>query len=107
MATVSSKDRKTLEKYYLNFKKDTYSAGRYLNKENLERLTKQYPSLAQVQEDITVLEKYFGEKLEPKTLEEKEHQILTSRFAEGLAKENKETLTDIVVRAAKLRRSLG
>ncbi len=96
---------KVLEKYYLNFKKDILNAGRYLNKENLEKLSKQYPALQQVKEDIEILEEYFGEKFIPKTLEEKEHHILTSRIVEGLAK--KEKLQDLIVRAAKLRRSLG
>lgn len=94
-----------LEHYYLNLKKDIRAAGVYLNKENLEILTKQYPALKQVQEDIQFLEEYLGEKLAPKTLEEKEHQILTSRIIASLDK--KEKLTDLIIRAAKLRRSLG
>ena len=61
--------------------------------------------LKKVQEDVAILEDYFGEKLEPKTLEEKEHQILTSRIVEKL--EKKENATDLIVRAAKLRRSMG
>ena len=96
---------KVLEKTYLNFKKDILAAGHYLNKENLERLSKQYPQLEKVKEDVAELEKYFGEKLEPQTLEEKEHQILTSKIVDGL--EKNQNLTDLIVRAAKLRRSLG
>lgn len=102
---VKKEDVKILEKTYLNFKKDILTAGRYLNKENLEVLSKQYPSLTLVQEDITVLEEYFGEQFMPKTLEEKEHHILTSKIVQGLSK--KENLTDLIVRAAKLRKSLG
>ncbi len=98
-------EQKILKKHYFNFKYDIQRAGRYLNKENLAKLSKQYPALKDVQEDIALLETYFGEKLEPKTLEEKEHQILTSRIVEKL--EKKENLTDFIVRAAKLRRSLG
>ncbi|HWY79097.1 MAG TPA: phosphoenolpyruvate carboxylase [Candidatus Sulfotelmatobacter sp.] len=102
---VKKEELKIFDKHYLNFKKDILAAGRYLNKDNLVKLSKQYPRLQQVKEDITFLEKYFGEKLEPKTLEEKEHHILTSRIVDGL--EKKEKLVDLIVRAAKLRRSLG
>lgn len=102
---AKKKEQAVLEKYYLNFKTNILAAGRYLNKENLKKLTKQYPELTFVAEDVTILEKYFGEKFEPQTFEEKEHQILTSRIVEGL--EKKENLTDLIVRAAKLRRSLG
>jgi phosphoenolpyruvate carboxylase len=98
---------KILEKTYLNFKKDILSAGRYLNKDTIEKLSKKYPALKEINEDISVLEEYLGEKLEPKTLEEKEHQILTSRIVDGLEKEKKERLTELITRAAKLRRSLG
>ncbi len=66
---------------------------------------KQYPQLEKVKEDIAFLEGYFSEELGPKTLEEKEHQILTSKIADGLEKDK--SLTDLIVRAAKLRRSLG
>jgi len=98
-------EQKVLEKHYLNFKKDIVIAGRYLNKENLLKLSEQYPELKNVQEDIKLLESYFGITLEPKTLEEKEHQILTSKIVDKLDKN--ENLTDLIVRAAKLRRSLG
>ena len=102
---TKKEDIKIVEKHYLNFQKDIISAGRYLNKENLEKLSEKYPVFKQVQEDVLILEEYLGEKLEPKTLEEKEHHILTSRIFEGL--EKKEKLTDLIVRAAVLRRSLG
>jgi phosphoenolpyruvate carboxylase len=102
---VKKEDLAILEKTYLNFKKDILAAGKYLNKENLEKLSKEYPQLEKVKEDIAVLENYVGEQFGPQTLEEKEHQILTSKIVQGL--EKKEKLTDIIVRAAKLRRSLG
>jgi phosphoenolpyruvate carboxylase len=105
LQAAKKEDQKVLEKHYLNFKKDIINAGKYLNKENLTKLSKQYPEFKKVQEDVTLLEKYFGVTLEPQTLEEKEHQILTSKIVSKLDK--KENLTDLIVRAAKLRRSLG
>lgn len=105
LKSVTKKDLKILEKHYINFKKDIIAAGRYLNKENLEVLTKHYPALKLVVEDIKILEQYLGKKLEPKTLEEKEHHILTSKILEALTKKQK--VNDLIIRAAKLRRSLG
>lgn len=107
LQSLSAVDKKLLEKYYLNFKKDIIAAGHFLNKENLEKLTQQYPALEFVKQDIAELEKYFGIKLEPGTLEEKEHQILTSKILDNLKSEKKEKLSDYIVRAAKLRKSLG
>jgi len=107
LRSASGPDKKVLEKYYLNFKKDILTAGHYLNKENIKKLSKQYSSFALVKDDIAVLEEYFGSKLEPQTLEEKEHHILTSKIVDSLENESKEKLTDLIVRAAKLRRSLG
>lgn len=94
-----------LNKTYINFKKDILIAGHYLNKENLTKLTKKYPVLKLVKEDIQILEEYFGEELQPKTLEEKEHQLITTRIADAFLK--KEKITDLIVKAAVLRRSLG
>jgi phosphoenolpyruvate carboxylase len=102
---TSEQDRKILMKYYLNFKKDINTAGHYINKENIKILAKKYPVLKYVQEDIELLEAYLQVKFEPQTLEEKEHHILTSRIVEDLDKN--ENITEIIVRAAKLRRSLG
>jgi len=105
LKSLSAEEKKILEKHYINLKNDIIRAGNYLNKENLEKLTKKYPSLKNVQEDIKELEKYFNITLEPKSLKQKEHQILTSVIVEKL--DTKENLTDFIVRAAKLRRSLG
>jgi phosphoenolpyruvate carboxylase len=102
---VSKADTKILTKTYINFKRDILSAGRYLNKENLKKLSKKYPVLKFVEEDIAILEDYFGQTFEPKTLEEKEHQILTSKTLARLEKDT--NVTDLIVRAALLRKSLG
>ena len=105
LARMKKEEQKVLEQYYLNLKKDVINAGRYLNKDNIAKLIKQYPILKDVQEDIRLIEEHFGITLEPKTLEEKEHNILTSKILDKL--EKKEVATDLIVRAAKLRRSLG
>ncbi len=102
---LSKEEVKILKKTYLNFKKDIVIAGHYLNKESLKKLSKKYPVFKLVEEDVLILEEFFGEIFRPKTLEEKEHHLLTSRIVDGLNK--KEKLTDTIVRAALLRKSLG
>ncbi|MEK7570855.1 MAG: phosphoenolpyruvate carboxylase [Patescibacteria group bacterium] len=94
-----------LEKHYKYLRQDLLRSGRYLNKENLDKLIKKYPSLKNVKKEIKIIEAYLGEKLEPASLEEKEHHILTSKIAAAL--EKKEKLTELITRAALLRKSLG
>jgi len=102
---LEEKQMKIIEKYYKYLKQDLIRAGRYLNKDNLEKLIGIYPSIKSFQRKITLMEKYLGEEFKPKTLEEKEHHILTSKIWEEYEKGNK--LTDLITRAALLRRSLG
>src|SRR5438876_294235 len=66
-----------IERYYKYFKQEVLRAGRYLNKENLDKLIKKYPSIVSFKKKIAIIEKYLCEELGPKTLEEKEHHILT------------------------------
>jgi len=105
LKNLNKKELEALNKTYVNFKKDIVAAGRYLNKENLEKLSKKYPAFKLITEDVKMLEEYFGEDFQPKTLEEKEHHILTSRIADAFMK--KEKMTDLIVKAAVLRKSLG
>lgn len=98
-------EQNLVNKYYDNFKKDILIAGRYLNKENLDILSKKYPVLKFVKDDIKFLEEYFGTKLAPKSLEEKEHHIITSKILAAFDK--KQDISDLILRGAKLRKSMG
>ena len=104
-AAIETKNIKMLEKYYYFLKPTLIAAGRYVNKENLTKLIKKYPVLKEVQADIEAIELYLGEPLKPKTLEEKEHLVLTSKILE-LIEKNK-NFTEPLTRAAVLRKSLG
>lgn len=103
--TIELKQMDVVEKYYKYFKEDLLHAGAYLNKENLDKLIKKYPKIKSFKHKIEIIEKYLGEELRPRTLEEKEHQILTSKIWEDLEKGKK--VTDLITRAAILRKSLG
>lgn len=102
---IELKQMKVLEKYYKYFKQDILRAGAYLNKDNLDKLVKKYPSISHFKRKIETIETYLGQELRPRTLEEQEHQILTSKIWNELEKGKK--VTDLITRAAILRRSLG
>lgn len=102
---IEEKQMPVVEKHYKYLKQDLIRAGRYLNKENLDKLIKKFPEIKSFKRKIKIIEEYLGEKLGPKTFEEKEHHILTSKIWEEFEKGNK--LTDLITRAAILRRSLG
>ena len=94
-----------VENYYKYIKEDLLKAGAYLNKENLDKLVKKFPHIKSFQHKIEIIETYLGEELKPKTLEEKEHHILTTKIYDAFEKGKK--VTELITRAAILRRSLG
>lgn len=93
-----TKNKKILDKYYINLKKDLERSGRYLNKEVLK-------SFPEIQEDVTEIEKYLGRELIPITDEEKEHYKLSEKIFDKI-KYNK-TVSREIVEAAVIRKSLG
>lgn len=94
-----------IEKFYFNFHSDLKRAGCYLNKNVLSSLSKKSQGWREIQEDIRIIEDYLGQKLEPKTPQEKAHLVFSEsiyeRFAKGIE------MTDLIEEAALLRRSLG
>jgi phosphoenolpyruvate carboxylase len=92
-------------KFYFNFHSDLRRAGRYLNKNVLNSLSKKSQGWKEILEDIKITENYLGLKLEPETTQEKAHQV----FSEGIYERfsNGTEMTDLVEEAAVLRRSLG
>lgn len=109
--TPSSKakinDSKTgvLEKYYLNLRQDLKRAGAYLNKKNLRALAMKNKYFKAIEEDVAKIEKYLGEKLEPESKNELEHQKLTTKILQNL--NLKKSTRDLVEKSAHLRKSLG
>ena len=94
-----------LEKYYLNIRQDLRRAGAYLNKKNLRALALKNKSFKGIEEDVIEIEKYLGEKLEPKTKDELEHQKISTKVLQNLTA-GKST-KDLVEQSALLRKSLG
>lgn len=94
-----------LEKYYLNIKKDLERAGRFLNKKNLQKLTKKSAIYSEIIKDVHEIEKYLQKELRPVTNEEKAHWQKTSEIYKSL--ESGEKIGLLLQEAAVLRKSLG
>lgn len=98
-------DLQLIEKLYFGLKQDLEQAGRFLNKEVLQKLAKQSSGWKEIQEDVKAIEQYLGHELKPATPEEKSHQAFTGeifkRFSNGIY------MTELIEEAGILRRSLG
>jgi phosphoenolpyruvate carboxylase len=98
-----------VEKTYINLKSDLQKAGKYLNRENLAELAKENSAWKDIQSDIESIEGYLGTKLEPKNVAEREHELLTLKIFDKLVRQvpDIDELQDLIVQAAKIRKSLG
>lgn len=92
-------------KYYKYLKSDLERAGGFLNKDNLDKLSKKSKDWKKIAEDVAAIENIFKIELGPVTEEEKIHKYLTDRILK-LDIIN-EPLTIIITEAALLRKSLG
>ena len=80
-------------------------AGRYLNTDNLQRLSKDSDGWKEIAEDIKSIEDVLGIKLGPKTKDELAHKKLTDKIYSKM-KSGKSPMVEIT-KSAILRRSLG
>ncbi len=94
-----------LEKHYRYLKKDLDRAGRYLNRDNLQRLSKNSNIWKKVIEDVKEIEITLSITLGPKTKEEIQHQLLTSKIYQQI--ESSKDPANNISQAAILRKSLG
>jgi phosphoenolpyruvate carboxylase len=84
---------------------DLRLAGRYLNKENLQYFAKRSAGWRAIQSDINYLEEYFGFTLGPISPTEFLHRNATSDIV--YLQRQQQDITEVVLQAGKLRRSLG
>lgn len=99
------KKQALIEKYYIHLRFDLERAGRYINKENLIKLGQKNKAWEGIAKDIQEIEKYLGLELKPVTLDEKEHQKITTKIYNML--EIGEEPKEYIEQAALLRKSLG
>ncbi len=95
----------TLAKHYHGFLKDYQRVGGFINRSNLEKLAQQDNNWELVQKDIVELENYLDIKFQPNTPEQQEHVAISSLIFAGLQKQI--DVSDLIVKAGLLRRSLG
>lgn len=105
IAKLNKRELALLEKYYLNIRNDFLRAGRFLNKENIEKMAKTYSFAEGILEDVDAVERYLGVKLKPVTKNERKHYNLTKIIYNKLQK--KSLNTSIIEKAAVYRKSLG
>lgn len=92
-------------KYYINLEHDLQRVARFVNKDNLARLTKGNSAWQAVADDIRALESLLGISFEPDTKEEHNHVQVTSRILSQL--DAGALQQDTLEQAAQLRKSMG
>ncbi|MEK7529092.1 MAG: phosphoenolpyruvate carboxylase, partial [Patescibacteria group bacterium] len=94
-----------IRKLYLNLERDLVHAGKYLNKENLEKLAKKHAPFREIMEDVKEVERILGAKLGPFKDHHFIHRNLTSSI---YYKTNMgASPSSEILEAAILRKSLG
>ena len=94
-----------LKRVYVNFERDIVHAGKYLNKENLAHLAKEHPEFRAIEQDVQEIENVLGIELGPY----KDHHFLHRNLVSNIFYKMRIGIpvTDDIVEAARLRRSLG
>lgn len=102
---ATKKARLSTTPYYRNLVKDLEFSGRYLNKDNLNRLALHSRAWKLVQTDVALIEKHLGLTLGPKDREDDlHHSISTSALRKHLARKS---ISEEITESGKIRRSLG
>jgi phosphoenolpyruvate carboxylase len=94
-----------IEKYYVNLKHDLYFAGKFLYKPGLVNFAKKSSAWKDILKDVEEIEKYLGHELEPKYLNEQEHQLISAKIHKQL--KTGKHLSKLIEQAAILRHSMG
>ncbi len=104
--TKSKRHFENLHKYLPTLELDLIKVGSYLNSENLKFLSRTNPAWKAIAQDVLDIEDLLGKKLGPATPVEFIHRNLTSNIYH-LWKQQKGMVTEEILRAARVRRSLG
>lgn len=94
-----------IKKYYKYMLDDLDKAGRFLNMDNLKKLSKKQKVWCEVIEDVKAIEEILNIQLGPKTDSEKKHKLLTDKIYQCI--ETYENPSTYIVKAAIIRKSLG
>ncbi len=105
LARLNQSDLDLLKSVYPNLSKDLEAAGRYFNADNLAALAKTNTAWQQIQDDISAVQAVLEIDLGPKTDDEKAHRKLTAAVL--ALRDDPAMLTEVIAKAAALRRSIG
>ncbi|MBI2029402.1 phosphoenolpyruvate carboxylase [Candidatus Gottesmanbacteria bacterium] len=94
-----------LEKYYPQLISDLTKAGKYLNKNNLKKLSSTSSYWQEIQTDIADIERIFKIELRPQAQEEKEHHKLSEKLMHFYT--NTKIIPHLIENSAIMRKSLG
>lgn len=97
---------KVLQKYLPTLERDLESTGHYLNWENLKFLAKSDAAWEAVRQDVLFIEEFLGKRLGPAKPDHFIHRNLTSNIYH-LWRQGKKEVREEILRAARVRRSLG
>jgi phosphoenolpyruvate carboxylase len=102
---IKSGKIETLERFYVNLRQDLLQAGKYLNKDNLSRLSKKSPAWKEIEENVKLLEDFLETDLEPISEDEKMHGKISEKVLSRI--DDAQGLRELIGQAAILRKSLG
>lgn len=103
--TLEFKNLDLVKKYYKYLREDMEQAGRFLNKDNLQKLSQKSKGFKKILEDVKDIEKILQISLVPKEEKEFTHKHLTTQILQKI--ENSQSPVEMIVEAAIIRRSLG
>lgn len=94
-----------IKRLYVNLERDLTHAGKYLNKENLAHLAREYPEFRNIAKDVSEIEDILHFTLGPSKPHHFLHRNLTSNIHYKL--QLGADISSDIVEAARLRKSLG
>src|SRR3989338_3931897 len=105
LSRISQKDFMLVKKYYKNYAIHFAQVGKFLNWENLKKLSEKSKGWRKVENDIKSIEQILKIKFEAETIEELMHIKLSGMLLH--TKSNQEKVKKIITDTGILRKSLG
>lgn len=102
---VKSGSLSEINKYYRYIKTDLITAGNFLNKDNLRKLSSINSAWKDVEDDVLAIETVFKTELGPQKATHYEHHRLSGRVLEKFL--DKKNISPLITLTGHLRKSLG
>ena len=105
LSKLKSDDFVLLKKYYKNYANNLIQAGKFLNRQNLKKLSKKVRSWKQVENDTKAVENMLKVKFRPRNKKELLYLKLTGALLKS--KTNHKKIQRLISQTGVLRKSLG